>query len=63
MSPRGLQGVPSRGNRVSKRPRDKALLIGYRELDVAPGGTTWAARSDDELGLRKLDTPEGQGRE
>ena len=38
MSPRGLQGVPSRGNRVSKRPRDKALLIGYRELDVAPGG-------------------------
>lgn len=26
-----------------------------------PRGTTWAARSDDELGLRKLDTPEGQG--
>lgn len=27
-----------------------------------PSGTTWVARSDDELGLRKLDTPEGQGR-
>ena len=27
-----------------------------------PSGTTRAARSDGELGLRKLDTPEGQGR-
>lgn len=38
MSPRGLQGVPNRGNRVSKRSRDKTLLTGYRELDVAPVG-------------------------
>lgn len=59
MSPRGLQGVLSRGNRGAKDPETRHFYW-VQGTSHAPVGQHVAARSDGELVLRKLDTLRGR---